>query len=261
MLAIPPSPSMHPQWDGVCISKRGLRLGPPRYSQHREVAALLEDSPVHRPDPVPFQLPAERQPWLLLPRAHPPPPRRAWGPASMIPHLLLAPPLPPSPSAAGCSPPFLSLLCSRSPAGEREQCLQQPLPTPQAARPRCRQAGYSQPAELRHLRAEGGVGYLSQRVVQHVPGREAIRKNEVTAPYICPGHNPVHGCGPAAVAPGPRSVPQGLSAGPWPHLGRHLHCMGKYPGVRPGLVVQPAQSSVAAAARAPAHPSRAATAT
>lgn len=167
--------------------------------------------------------------------------------------------LPLSPSAAGCFQPLLSLLCSRSLAGKKEQCLQQPLPTPQAAQPCCRQAGYSQPAELRHLCAEGGVGYLSQRVVQHVPGQEAIRKNEVTAPYICLGHNPVHGCGPAA-ASGPRSISKGLSAGPWPHLEGKVHCTGCSHGY-PGATVQPARSSVAAAAPAPVHPSRAATAT
>lgn len=195
--------------------------GPPRYSQHCEVAALLEDSPVHRLDPVPFKLPAERQLWLPsphLPRPSPPSPPRL-GAAQHDPTSCS----PLTPSAAGCLEPFLSLLCSRSPAGKKEQCLQQPLPTPQAAQSHCPQAGYSQPAELRHLCAEGGVGYLSQRVVQHVPGREAIRKNEVTAPYICLGHNPVRGCGSAA-APGPRSISEGLSAALWPHPEGKLHC-------------------------------------
>lgn len=84
---------------------------------------------------------------------------------------------------------------------------------------------YSQPAQLRHLRAEGAVGYPSQGVVQQVPAWEAIRTSEVTALYACPGHNPVHGCG-AAAAPGPCNAPQGLSAGPWSLLRGHLHCVG-----------------------------------
>lgn len=96
---------------------RGLhqQAGTPRYSQHREVMALLEDSPAHRPDPVPFQLPAERQSWLPPPWALPLHPQ---GLPSMIPHLLRAPPLLCPHPLWDAPSPFLPFLCSRSLAGE-----------------------------------------------------------------------------------------------------------------------------------------------
>lgn len=56
---------MHPQWEG----------GPLKYSQHSELTALLEYSPTHHLDPVPFQLPAGNAITLLLPQPHPSAPR------------------------------------------------------------------------------------------------------------------------------------------------------------------------------------------
>lgn len=63
----PPSSLHMPAMGWGLHQQAGTMTGAPRYSQHCEVAALLEDSPVHRLDPVPFQLPAERQLWLPSP--------------------------------------------------------------------------------------------------------------------------------------------------------------------------------------------------
>lgn len=143
------------------------------YSQHGELTALLEHGPTHRPDPVPFQIPAGKA-------------------------IVRLPPRP----------------CPRWDA-PREQCL---------PRTRLPKARYSQPAQLRHLRTQGGVGYFSQGVVQHVPaGRNRDER----------GHSavPLHGMHPEGfllvpglpagllltAVPGPSS---GLAAPPAP---RWLH--------------------------------------
>lgn len=148
------------------------------YSQHGELAALLEHGPTHRPDPVPFQIPAGKA-------------------------IVRLPPRP----------------CPRWDA-PKEQCL---------PRTRLPKARYSQPAQLRHLRTQGGVGYFSQGVVQHVPaGRNRRTGSQRRTPA--------------------RDAPRGLSAGARPPRRAAAHSSTR------GELRAGGTSSTALAAPAPRTP-------